>query len=94
MPESPRLVLLGVANATNIQADVTTLGSAVPVSVTLTASYALANPRPPGFPFRPSMTGTDAADLDYPRTIPTGTVLEVLACEANALVAAGVATRN
>ena len=94
MSESPRLVTLGTINAgaTAIQADVTTLGSDVAVGVTLTTDYELANPRPPGFPFRPSMTGTDQFGLDYPKTVLSGTSIKVLACEADALINAGAAT--
>ena len=92
MTESARLVQLGTVNGTPILADVTVLGSDVPVSVQLTADYVLANPRPPGFPFRPSMTGADAPHLDYPRTITNDTTLRVLRAEANALVTAGAAT--
>jgi hypothetical protein len=92
MSESARLVQTGTVSGTPIQVDVTSLGSAVPVSVTLSVDYVLSDPRPPGFPFRPGMTGTDAADLDYPRTIPNGTTVSLLACEANALINAGVAS--
>jgi hypothetical protein len=91
----PNLVTLGTINsgATVIQADVSqSLGSAVPVEVTLTTAYTLVNPRPPGFPFRPSMTGAPTAGLDYPRTLSSGTVLEVLQVEATALINAGAAT--
>jgi hypothetical protein len=88
----PNLVTLGSINsgATLIQADVSAgLGSAV--TVTLLMDYALANPRPPGFPFRPSMTGAPVAGLDYPRTLASGTTLEVLQVEATALINAGAA---
>jgi hypothetical protein len=62
--------------------------------VTLGATaYVLANPRPPGFPFRYSWTGADYADLnDVGRTVPGGTRLYVLSCEAAALVNGGFAT--
>ena len=94
MPESPRYVTVGTINAgsTAIQADMTSLGSDVAVQVRLSTDYATVNPRPPGYPTRPSLTGVDANDLDYPKTIPSGTILGVLRCEGNALVAAGAAT--
>ena len=92
MSESPRLVQTGTVGATPIMVDVTTLGSATPVKVTLTANYVLANPRPPGFPSRPSMTGTDTADLDFPRTLLSGAIVSFLAAEATALINAGAAT--
>jgi len=92
MSESPRLVQTGTVDGNPIEVDVTVLGPAVPVGVTLTADYVLANPRPPGFPFRPGMTGVDSADLDYPRTLPSGTTIELLSCEATALLNAGAAT--
>lgn len=90
MPESPRLVQAGTAGGTAINVDVTTLQHAVPKRVQLTASYAILSP--PGYPDRPGFTGTDAANLDYPRTIASGTILTLLGCEADALVAAGRAT--
>jgi hypothetical protein len=94
MSEGPRLVTVGTTNggATAIQADVTTLGSAVPVLVRLTTNYAMAQPDGSlfvGFPFRPCFTG--AAMPQYPHTVPSGTTLALLACEATALVAAGAA---
>ena len=95
MPESARLVTLGTINggATAIQADVTNLGSAVAVAVLLSTDYTLANPRPPGFPTRPSMTGAAFANLDVPgNVIPSGTTIKTLQCEATALVNAGAGT--
>jgi hypothetical protein len=91
----PNLVTLGTVNsgATAIQADVSAgLGSAVSVQVTLTTAYTTANPRPPGFPFRPQLTGAAGNLGDAGRVFSNGTVLRVLACEAAALVAAGAAT--
>lgn len=89
MALNPNLVTVGTINggATPIQADVTTLGSAVPVKVTLSTNYAMICP--PGFPSRPGMTGADAIDLSYPRTILSGRTLSLLSCEAAALVTAG-----
>jgi hypothetical protein len=89
------LVTVGTINggATAIQADVTVLGSDVAVAVTLSTPYTLADPRPPGFPTRPSMTGVDAAHLEHPGlAISAGTTIRVLRCEANALISAGAAT--
>ena len=89
MSEGARLVTVGTISggATPIQADVTTLGSDVPVAVTLSADYAMLNP--PGYPFRPSFTG--ASTPQYPHTVLSGTTIKVLACEATALVNAGAA---
>ena len=87
-----RLVRTGTADplglATAINANVTTLGSDVPVRVTLMADYALDCPA--GFPARPGFTGAMPVS-NYPHTIPSGTTLSLLKCEAAALVAAGAA---
>ena len=80
------------SGTTAIMADVTTLGSAVAVRVTLLTNYAMLQPDGSafvGFPFRPCFTG--AATPQYPHTVPAGTTLALLACEATALVNAGVA---
>lgn len=94
MPEDARLVHVGTADPsgtpTPIKADVKVLGSDVAVTVTLTKDYQQICP--PGFPFRPGQTGADKADLSYPRTLTNGLTIELLACEANALVSAGAAT--
>lgn len=90
MPESPRLVTAGTIDggATAIDVDVTVLGSAVPVAVTLSTDYAML--QPPGYPLRPSFTG--AASAEYPGQVATsGTTIMVLDCEAAALVNAGAA---
>jgi hypothetical protein len=81
------LVTVGTINAgaTAIVTDVTTLGPAV--AVMLTVDYAMG--APPGFPSRPSFIG--AAVPQYPHTIPSGSTIHVLQCEANALVLAGAA---
>jgi hypothetical protein len=96
MSDSPRLVTLGSINSggISIQADVTNLGSAVAVAVTLSTNYTLANPRPPAFPVRPSWTGVAVAAFDdvAGAVIASGTVLEVLQAEATALINAGAAT--
>jgi hypothetical protein len=88
-------VQTGTVGATAINVDVANgIGSAVAVAVTLGGTaYVLANPRPPGFPLRPSWTGADAADLyDAGRTVPGGARIFLLSCEAAALVNAGAAT--
>jgi len=90
--EAQRLVTLGtIAGGETIAADVTQLGPAT--QVTLLTPYTFASPRPAGFPIRPSFTGVAAgAMLDVAGEVfPSGTVLEVLACEATALVNAGAA---
>jgi hypothetical protein len=90
---NPSYVVTGTVNSAPINVDVANgIGSDVAVYVTLSANYVLANPRPPGFPFRPGMTVTDAGDLDYPLTISSGTRIQVLAAEAAALVGAGAAS--
>jgi len=91
---NPSLVLTGTANGANINVDVANgLSTAAPVSVTLTADYTLADPQTPGYPTQPGLTGIAYSGAQYPgRVIPAGTVLELLAPEAAALVAAGAAT--
>ena len=87
MTLNPNLVAVGIANGGTVYADVTILGSAVPVAVVLETSYQMLDP--PGFPSRPSFTG--AATVQFPQTIANGTTLALLACEANALITAGAA---
>lgn len=89
---NPSYVQTGTVNGSPILVDVANgLGSDGAVSVTLTADYILA--RPPGYPTRPAMTGTDPANSDYAgRVIPSGTSLGLLPPEAAALVNAGAAT--
>ncbi len=82
-----RLLQVGTVDGTPIYADVTVLGSAVPVGVVLLQDYAMQDP--PSYPFRPSFTG--AATPQYPHTVSAGTSLLLLACEAAALVNAGAA---
>ena len=88
MAEGARLVQTGTSGATPINADVTTLGSAVCVAVVLSADYVMLDP--PGYPFRQSFTGS--AIPQYPHTVASGTTISVLQCEATALVNAGAAT--
>ena len=89
MSESARQVETGTVGGQPILADVTSIGSAVPVAITLSADYAMLDPV--GFPFRASFTGATAANLQYPRTVPSGTTLQLLKCEADALVATNAA---
>ena len=88
MAEGPRLIQTGTSGLTPINADVRSLGSAVPVAVVLTADYVMLDP--PGYPFRPSFTG--AVVRQYPHAVASGTTISVLQCEATALVDAGAAT--
>ncbi len=74
------------ATAVSINADARVLGAAV--AVTLATDYEMLDP--PGWPSRPSFTGT--ATPQYPHTLLSGITVEVLACEAIALIAAGAAT--
>jgi hypothetical protein len=90
MSDGPRLVTVGICNGSNVNADLSNVGSAVAVSITLTADYTML--QPPGFPFRPSFTG--ASTPQYPHTVAAGTSLLLLACETSALVDAGGATLN
>ena len=89
MSESARQVQTGSVDGSAIYADVTSIGSAVPVAVTLSADYAMLDP--PGFPFRASFTGARSGNLQFPRTVPSGTTLQLLKCEADALVTANAA---
>lgn len=90
---NPRYVTTGTANGNPVQVDVSSLGSSVPVSVTLTADYTLADPPPPGYPTQPGLTGVASDNVQFPgRVIPSGTTLKLLQCEADALITAGVAT--
>jgi hypothetical protein len=83
MGESLRLVQVGTAGGAAVMADVSVLGQQV--QVVLTADYMMIDP--PGFPFRPSFTGTAVAQ--FPKAVPNGSTLWLLNCEAAALIAAG-----
>ena len=91
MTINPKLVLHGVSNGVNINADISRVDHSAPVKVHLTYAYAI-GARDPGIPYRPQFTGAAAANLDYPRTIPINTTLLLHKHEADALVAAGCAT--
>jgi hypothetical protein len=97
MAINQNLVAVGTINsgATTIYADVSGLANPWmgPIGqdtwVTLSTDYAMVDP--PGFPTRPSFTGSSAAFLQYPRTLASGTRFQTFACEATALVAAAAA---
>jgi hypothetical protein len=90
--EAQRLTRHGTINggATVINVDVTRIESGVPVKVQLLTSYSIE--RAFGLPSRPSLTGCSAGNLDFPRTIPSGTVIALFKGEADALVSAGAAS--
>jgi hypothetical protein len=91
-PHNPQLVTLGtIPPATPIVVDSYVLDTAVTRRVQLTVPYTTL-PRPPGWPARPSMTGASQYNVDYPKTIASGTTLALLPVEAAALVAAGAAS--
>ncbi len=83
---NPTYVVVGTINggATPIQADVRSLGTDLPVKVTLSTDYAML--APPGWPARPAFTGTTVRN--YPHTITAGTTMAFLKAEADALVSA------
>jgi len=83
------LVKHGTANSVAINVDLSRIEPGAPRYVTLSYSYATLTP--PGAPSRPAFTGAAAGNLDFPKTIANGTRLQLLAGEAAALVAAGVA---
>jgi hypothetical protein len=78
----------GTVGGNPVVVDVTFLG-VIGVRIQLTQAWTTA--REPGYPSRPSLTGTAAPGLDYPKTIPSGTVMEVMQPEAAALVSMGAA---
>jgi hypothetical protein len=78
----------GTAGGQPVLVDVTFLG-VIGVRIQLTQAWTTA--REPGYPSRPSLTGTAAGNLDFPKTIAAGTVMEVMQPEAQALVAMGAA---
>jgi hypothetical protein len=84
MSNNPRYVRTGTTGETDVNADLTALGDAV--DVLLTADYDMIEPGG-GYPLRPSFTGTQPPETAH--TIPSGSTLRLLKCEADALVAAG-----
>lgn len=89
MANNPKLVQHGTVGATAINVDMARLEFNAPVRVQLSGNYARL--KVPGSPTPPDMTGAAAANLDYPRTIPSGTIMAFVKGEADALVAAGAA---
>lgn len=89
MALNPKLVQHGTAGGVAINVDLARLEHSAAKRVQLSAPYATLTG--PGIPTRPAFTGAAAANLDYPRTIASGTVLTLMPGEADALVAAGKA---
>lgn len=90
MTINARNVTYGTAGGVQINVDHNKpLDHAVAVKVQLTANYTTVA-RDPGAPARPSMTGA-TYNLDFPKTISSGTVISCIKAEADALVAAGKA---
>jgi hypothetical protein len=87
---NPSLVQHDTPGGVVINVDVSRIESSVAVYVTLSAAYTTLDP--PGIPRRPGMTGVVCANLDYPRTLASGTRIALLAGEASALVTAGKAS--
>lgn len=87
---NPKNEQTGTAGGTAINVDISRIEPSVPVRVLLSANYTML--RMPGDPTRPGLTGCAAANLDFPKTIPSGTTIALLAGEAAALVAAGKAS--
>lgn len=90
MTANPNNVQHGTAGGVAINVDMSRIEHGSTKAVRLTAPYQTKNN--PGTPTRPGMTGAAAGSLDFPRTIPTGTVLTLLQGEAIALVNANKAT--
>jgi hypothetical protein len=90
MTINAKLIQHGTAGGVAINADVSRIDHSVSVRVQLSAAYTMLNS--PGLPTRPGFTGAAAANLDYPRTVNSGTILTLHAHEAAALVAAGKAS--
>ena len=72
----------------SVQADVYWLGSLYTTTVQFLTDYNMECPI--GYPTRPGFTGVSPAK-EYPHTLPKGTILALLPCEADALVALGAA---
>jgi hypothetical protein len=89
MAINPVLVQFGSVGGSPINCDLSRLEDGFTVRVLLTSDYTTL--RPAGLPTRPSMTGTSVDRMDFPQTIPNGTILTVFTAEADALIAAGAA---
>ena len=90
MANNPKLVSHGTVGGTAINVDMARIDHSAPVKVQLSGSYVRSVA--PGGVTAPGMTGAAAANLDYPRTINSGTILTLIKAEADALVAAGKAS--
>jgi hypothetical protein len=90
MTNNSKPVQHGTAGGVAINVDLSRLEHGYAKKVTLTAAYAMLTGG--GIPTRPSFTGAAAANLEYPRTVSSGTVLTLSPAEADALVTAGKAT--
>jgi len=80
----------GTAGATPINVDLSRIDHGSTRKVQLTSNYTLLCGA--GIPTRPGMTGASQANLEYPRTLSSGTQITLSAEEAAALVTAGKAT--
>ena len=90
MVQSTKTVAHGVAGGVTITCDLSRIETGLTKKVQLSTAYT--TNCGPGIPTRPCFTGTSAANLDYPRTIASGTILTLHAHEADALVTAGAAS--
>lgn len=90
MTINTKLVLHGTAGVTPINVDMSRVEHGAPVKVHLTSNYTILCGT--GIPTRPNFTGASAVNLEYPRTLASGTTVSLLKGEADALVTAGVAT--
>lgn len=90
MTINAKLVQHGSVGGTPINVDMARLEHGFTKKVLLSSNYSMLHV--PGMPSRPSFTGCAAANLDYPRTVTSGTTLTLHAGEADALVAAGAGT--
>jgi hypothetical protein len=90
MTSNPKLVAHGSVGGVPINVDLSRVEHGFTQRVRLTANYSLFTGG--GIPTRPSFTGASQQNLEYPRTIASGTYLTLLAGEAAALIAAGAAT--
>ena len=92
MAEGVRLLQVGTVGGSPVNADVKSLGSDVVVRVIVGGTDYVAT-RPPGWPSRPQNTGTAFAEGSTV-TFTAGSIVSLLACEANALIAGGWASAS
>lgn len=90
MALNPNLFQHGAVGGTAINVDMARLEFNAAVRVQLSGNYARL--KVPGSPSPPGMTGCAAANLDFPKTIASGTVIALIKAEADALVTAGAAS--